>query len=109
MLAREKQRVYSVGVYDPRRINRAKVYKLYNDNRLNFYAARRLYERNNLYTLHQQTDDESPRGNRLKASAKFCVSPPKPTKCASMLEKLENRLSGKLTPQEITELQKLER
>ena len=39
---------YSVGVYDPEKNNRAKVYKLYNDNRLNFYAPADYTERSNL-------------------------------------------------------------
>jgi hypothetical protein len=29
---------YAVSVYDPEKNNRAKVYKLYNGDRLNFYA-----------------------------------------------------------------------
>lgn len=77
---------YSVGVYDPEKNNRAKVYKLYNDDRLNFYAPADYTERSNLYRYMQQIIDEVARGNRLKASAKFCVSPPKPTKCAPCLK-----------------------
>lgn len=73
---------YSVGVYDPEKNNRAKVYKLYNDNRL-ISTRPPIIQNGATYTVTcSRSSTKSPRGNRLKASAKFCVSPPKPTKCA---------------------------
>ena len=99
---------YSVGVYDPEKNNRAKVYKLYNDNRLNFYAPADYTERSNLYRYMQQIIDEVAAREQIKSEREILRQPAEAYKMRSMLEKLETGYPEKLTPQEITELQKLE-
>ena len=49
---------YSIGVYDPRKDNRAKVYQLYNDGRLNFYAPADYTEKGALFRYIQEIMDE---------------------------------------------------
>ena len=99
---------YSVGVYDPEKNNRAKVYKLYNDDRLNFYAPADYTERSNLYRYMQQIIDEVAAREQIKSEREIPRQPAEAYKMRSMLEKLETGYTEKLTPQEITELQKLE-
>ena len=99
---------YSVGVYDPEKNNRAKVYKLYNDNRLNFYAPADYTERSSLYRYMQQIIDEVAAREQIKSEREILRQPAEAYKMRSMLEKLETGYPEKLTPQEITELQKLE-
>ena len=99
---------YSVGVYDPEKNNRAKVYKLYNDDRLNFYAPADYTERSNLYRYMQQIIDEVAAREQIKSEREILRQPAEAYKMRSMLEKLETGYTEKLTPQEITELQKLE-
>lgn len=105
--------VKSKGGYSRRRIrpeknNRAKVYKLYNDNRLNFYAPADYTERSNLYRYMQQIIDEVAAREQIKSEREILRQPAEAYKMRSMLEKLETGYPEKLTPQEITELQKLE-
>lgn len=92
----------------PEKNNRAKVYKLYNDNRLNFYAPADYTERSNLYRYMQQIIDEVAAREQIKSEREILRQPAEAYKMRSMLEKLETGYPEKLTPQEITELQKLE-
>lgn len=99
---------YSVGVYDPEKNNRAKVYKLYNDDRLNFYAPADYTERSDLYRYIQQIIEEIAAREKIKAEREILRQPAEAYKMHTMLEKLETGYPEKLTPQEIKELQKLE-
>lgn len=57
---------YSVGVYDPQKDNRAKVYQLYNDGRLNFFAPADYTEKGTLYRCLQDIMDEIAARERIK-------------------------------------------
>ena len=65
-------------------------------------------ERSNLYRYMQQIIDEVAAREQIKSEREILRQPAEAYKMRSMLEKLETGYPEKLTPQEITELQKLE-
>ena len=66
---------YSIGVYDPEKNNRSKVYQLYNDGRLNFYAPADYSSRGLLMKYMKQIIDEIAAREKMRTEQMILKQP----------------------------------
>lgn len=91
---------YAVGVFDPSTGNRKKVYQLFNDDRLDFYAPARYTERSALTSyMHQIIDDVAVR-EKHKAAQQQLRAPAEAYKRKIALEKLLSSFTDDMTKEE---------
>ena len=107
---------YSIGVFDPVKNNRNKVYQLYGDGRINLYAPADYSQEGSIYRLIRQIIDETAAREAIKAEQQnlnvganlykqYCtmsaIAPTLPPETAATLmenlEALRTRLSGSET------------
>ena len=91
---------YSIGVFDPASGNRKKVYQLFNDDRLDFYAPARYTERSALTAFMKQIIDDIAVKERHKAAQQQLRAPAEAYKRKLALERLLSSYDDDMTPEE---------
>ena len=87
---------YSIGVFDPETKNKKKVYQLFNDGRLNFYAPANYTESSALTKYMRQIIDEISARERQKAEMRLLERPAEAYKRKQTMQKLLAGYSKKL-------------
>ena len=95
---------FSVGVYDPDKDERARVYQLFNDNRLSFYAPADYSPRAQLSKIMKQIIDEVATREVLKTERNVLQQPAELYKMYSTMQNIPTDLSSQLKPKEKKEL-----
>lgn len=98
---------YSIGVYDPEKDNRAKVYQLFNDGRLNFYAPADYAARGVLFSYIKQVIDEISAREKMKTEQLILKQPAEAYKMKVALGTIASSYPGKITSKERKELEKM--
>ena len=98
---------YSIGVYDPEKDNRARVYQLYNDGRLNFYAPADYAARGVLFSYIKQIIDEISAREKMKTEQMILKKPAEAYKMKVALGTIANNYPGKITSKDRKELEKM--
>ena len=91
---------YSIGVFDPETKNKKKVYQLFNDGRLNFYAPANYTESSPLTKYMRQIIDEIAARERQKAEMRLLEGPAEAFKRKQTMQKLLAGYSKKLGREE---------
>lgn len=91
---------YSIGVFDPSSGNRKKVYQLFNDDRLDFYAPARYTERSALCSFMKQIIDDIAVKEKHKAAQQQLRAPAEAYKRKIALEQLLSTYDEDLTADE---------
>lgn len=100
---------YSIGVYDPEKDNRSKVYQLFNDGRLNFYAPADYSARSPLMNYMKQIINEIAARESMKTEQMILRQPAEAYKMKTALVHISSSYPGKMTPKEKKEFEKLTR
>lgn len=98
---------YSVGVFDPEKDNRAKVYQLYNDGRLNFYAPADYSARSPLMNYMKQIIQEVAAREAMKTEQMILRQPAEAYKMKKALVDISGAYPGKMTSREKKEFEKM--
>ena len=98
---------YSIGVYDPEKDNRSKVYQLYNDGRLNFYAPADYSSRSPLMKYMKQIIDEIAAREKMKTEQMILQQPAEAYKMKKELVDISNAYSGKMKPRRKKEFENM--
>jgi len=77
---------FSIGVYDPEKDNKERVYKLFNDDRLNFYAPADYKQDGKLALYMRQIMDEIVAREALKAEQKLLRKPAEAYRLETLLK-----------------------
>lgn len=91
---------YAIGVFDPSTGNRKKVYQLFNDDRLDFYAPARYTERSALTAYMRQIIDDVAVREKHKAAQQQLRAPAEAYKRKLALEKLLSSFTDDMTKEE---------
>lgn len=91
---------FSVGVYDPQKNNRARVYQLFNDDRLSFYAPADYTQRAQLSKIIKQIIDEIAAKETLKTERKIMQQPAELYKLRSSAQELLSKGGSHMTAKE---------
>lgn len=84
---------YAIGVFDPRRNNRRRVYQLYNDGRINFYAPADYSSRATLSKYMKQIIDEVVARERIRSSQCTLDVPARDFKCYILFQDILEKIS----------------
>ena len=95
---------YSIGVYDPVKDNRARVYQLFNDERLSFYAPADYSSRAQLSKIMKQIIDEVQAREALKTEKKILQQPANLYKVYTTIQSIPTVASKQLKSKEKKEL-----
>ncbi len=98
---------YSIGVYDPEKDNRAKVYQLYSDGRLNFYAPADYSTDGLLFTYMKQIINEVAAREKMKTEQMILKKPADYYRSKKELVDIIENYSGEISEKEKKQLQKL--
>lgn len=98
---------YSIGVFDPEKDNRSRVYQLYNDGRLSFYAPDDYSARSDLTKYIKQIIDEITSKERIKTEQKVLQRPAELYKMMVTLGQIESSLPDQMTTKEKREFKKM--
>lgn len=99
---------YSVGVYDPEKDNRAKVYQLYNDGRLNFYAPADYTARGKLFAYIKQIINEIATKEDIRTEQLILKQPAEIYKMRTAMTLIADSYPGKMTAKEKKEFSKID-
>ena len=91
---------YSIGVYDPVSNNKSKVYKLFSDGRLNFYAPADYRKESPIFSYMMNVIDEIAAKEKQKAEQKVLGESAENYKKKATLEKLLRSSTSGITPEE---------
>ncbi len=95
---------YSIGVFDPEKDNRGRVYQLFNDDRLSFYAPADYSARGQLSHYLKQIIDDVSIKEKIKTEQKILRQPADAYKMKAGLLKFAEQYPGKMTTKEKKEL-----
>lgn len=102
---------YSIGVYDPTSDNRKKVYELYNDKRISFYAPANYSARSELSKFIKQIIDKIAAKEAIKAEQKILNTPASMYKVLKLSELIVENFSENVSTRDkkklITEMDAL--
>lgn len=98
---------YSIGVYDPVKDNRAKVYQLFNDGRLSFYASADYSAKSDISKYMKQIIDEIAAKEAMKTEQKILEQPAATYKMMKSVEEMVEVYPGKMPLKEKRELDKM--
>jgi len=94
---------YSIGVYDPIKNNRSRVYQLFNDNRINFYAPADYSNESELFRFMQKIICDIAAKEQIKAEKQRLAAPAEAYCRQANIEAIAatygNSLSGKKAPE----------
>lgn len=99
---------YSIGVYDPEKDNRAKVYQMYNDGRLNFYAPADYTVSGALFTYIKQVINEIEAKESIKTEQLILKQPADIYKMKASIAAIADSYPGKMTAKEKNEFIKID-
>ena len=91
---------YSIGVYDPVSNNKSKVYKLFSDGRLNFYAPADYTKDSPIFSYMKNVIDEIAAKEKQKAEQKVLGESAEIYKKKATLEKLLRSSTSGITEEE---------
>lgn len=97
---------FSIGVYDPEKDNRAKVYQLFNDGRLNFYAPADYSARGLLFAYMKQIINEVSARERMKTEQMILQKPADLYKVKTELTEIVGNYSEEMSDRERKQLSK---
>lgn len=95
---------FSIGVYDPDKDERTRVYQLFNDDRLSFYAPADYSPRGQLSKIMKRIIDEVAAREALKTERTVLRQPAELYKMYSTMQNIPDILTSKLKPREKKEL-----
>lgn len=98
---------YSIGVYDPKKDNRSKVYRLFHDKRLSFYAPADYSTNSVIMKYMKQIIDEVAAKETIKKEQKILKQPASAYGLMVELEKMGETYPGKMPLIEKRELDKM--
>lgn len=98
---------YSIGVYDPKKDNRARVYQLYNDGRISFYAPADYTQKSEIFKYMKQIIDEITVREAIKTEQSILKRPAETYRMKVDFEKTIKMYPGKLPLKEKREFDKL--
>lgn len=98
---------YSIGVYDPVKDNRARVYQLFNDGRLSFYAPADYSAKSEISKYMKQIIDEIAAKEAIKTERRILKQPAEAYKIKKSVEDMAKVYPGKMTLKEKRELEKM--
>ena len=98
---------YSIGVYDPVKDNRAKVYQLFNDGRLSFYAPADYSAKSDISKYMKQIIDEIAAKEAMKTEQKILEQPAGAYKIMKSVEEMAEVYPGKIPLKEKREIDKM--
>lgn len=98
---------YSIGVFDPQKDNRARVYQLYNDGRLSFYAPANYSTRGILFKYVKQIIDEISTREKIKTEQMILRKPAEMYKMRELFIDMKNNYPGKMKSKEEKELKNI--
>lgn len=98
---------YSIGVFDPEKDNRARVYQLFNDGRLNFYAPADYTARGLLFSYIKQVVDEISAREKMRTEQLILKQPAEAYKMKVALGTIASSYPGKISSKERKELEKM--
>lgn len=98
---------YSIGVYDPVKDNRAKVYQLFNDGRLSFYAPADYSAKSEISKYVKQIIDEIATKEAIKTERRILKQPAEIYKIKKSVEDMVKEYPGKLPLKQKRELEKM--
>jgi hypothetical protein len=98
---------YSIGVYDPVKDNRAKVYQLFNDGRLSFYAPADYSAKSDISKYVKQIIDEIATKEAMKTEQKILEQPASAYKIMKSVEEMAEVYPGKIPLKEKREIDKM--
>ena len=97
---------YSIGVYDPQKDDRSRVYQLFNDNRLNFYAPADYSANSEIMKYMKQIIDEIATKEIIKREQKILKQPASTYGLMVEFEKLVELYPGKIPTKDKRQLDK---
>lgn len=98
---------YSIGVYDPKKNNRARVYQLFNDERISFYAAADYSANGELFRFMKQIIKDIAAKESIKTEQKVLKQPADLYKVKSTIEELAENYPVEMTGKEKKEVAKM--
>ena len=98
---------YSVGVFDPDKDDRSRVYQLFNDGRLSFYAPADYSRDRQIAKYMKQIMDEISAKESIKKECKILKQPAELYKTMKNIEKLLRSDPGVIKPKEKRDLEKM--
>lgn len=98
---------YSIGVFDPLKDNRAKVYQLFNDGRLSFYAPADYSANSEMSKFMKQIIDEIAVRETIKKERKILNQPAEIYKMKKAIENITKVFPGKMSTKEKREFEKM--
>lgn len=98
---------YSIGVFDPVKDNRSKVYQLFNDGRLSCYAPADYSANSEISRFMKQIIDEISAKESIKTECKILKQPAEAFKMKKSIEDISKAYPGKMSAKEKRELNSL--
>ena len=98
---------YSIGVFDPIKNNRAKVYQLFNDGRLSFYAPADYSANSELSKFMKQIIDDISAKESIKTECKILKQPAEAFKMKKSIEDIAKAYPGKISTKDKRELEQM--
>ncbi len=98
---------YSIGVYDPIKDNRAKVYQLFNDGRISFYAPADYSAKSDVSKYMKQIIDDIAAKEAIKTERKILKQPAEAYKMKKSVELMAQMYPEKMTIKEKREVEKM--
>lgn len=91
---------YSIGVFDPLKDNRAKVYQLFNDGRLSFYAPADYSANSEISKIMKQIIDEISAKESIKTECRILKQPAEIFKMKKIIEDITKMYPDKISKKE---------
>ncbi len=98
---------YSIGVFDPQKNDRTKVYQLYNDDRLSFYAPADYSSRGELCKFMKMIIDEIATKSMIKTEQTILRKPAEIYKTQILINSMEMMCGNQMTAKEKREFKKM--
>ena len=98
---------YSIGVFDPVKDNRTKVYQLFNDGRLSCYAPADYSANSEISRFMKQIIDEISAKESIKRECKILKQPAEAFRLKKIVEDISNAYPRKMTAKEKREVNSL--
>ena len=98
---------YSIGVYDPKKNNRSKVYQLFHDKRLSFYAPADYSNNSEMMKYMKQIIDEVAAKEAIRKEQKILKQPAEAYGLMVNIEKMGSMYPGKIPLKEKRELERM--
>ncbi len=98
---------YSIGVFDQIKDNRARVYKLFNDSRISFYAPANYSSDSEISRYMKQIINEIASKEKIKMEQKILQQPAEVFKIKNSIDEMFDNYPGKIPTKEKRELDKM--